>query len=161
MAFKPSEAKKHRTSTDEELNLTSMMDAMTIILLFLLKTYSTTGAIISPSSDLKLPYSLSTEAPHKELTVSVTQGNILVSDEPIMSLASIPNEGVLIPVLAQELKQRAEEAKRNEIQYAIPFSHEIIIVADQEAQFETLFKVIYTCGQSEFNKLRLLTIREK
>nr|HQV31996.1 biopolymer transporter ExbD [Calditrichia bacterium] len=70
MAFKPSAAKKHRTSTDEELNLTSMMDAMTIILLFLLKTYSTTGAIISPSSDLKLPYSLSTEAPHKELTVS-------------------------------------------------------------------------------------------
>ncbi|MCB0259139.1 MAG: biopolymer transporter ExbD [Calditrichaeota bacterium] len=161
MAFIPSKAKKHRTITSEELNLTSMMDAMTIILLFLLKTYSTTGAIISPSKDLKLPYSLSTEAPHKELTVSVTRENILVSDERVMALEEVDPNVPIISVLYSELSRRAREAKQNEVQYAIPFTREVIVVADENIPFQLLFKVIYTCGSSEYNKLRLLTIREK
>lgn len=161
MAFIPSRAKKHLIKKEEELNLTSMMDAMTIILLFLLKTYSTTGAIISPSSDLKLPYTLSTEPPHKELTVSVTQENILVSDKKIMSISEV-NPGVpIISQLFRELDKRAREAKQNEIQYAIPFTHEVIVVADEDVPFQLLYKVIYTCGSSEYNKLRLLAIREK
>ena len=161
MAFIPSKSKKHRTETSEELNLTSMMDAMTIILLFLLKTYSTSGAIISPSSDLKLPYSLSVQPPEKQLTVSVTQENILVSDKRIMDISSV-NAGIpIIGPLYSELNQRAQEAKQNEIQYAIPFSHEVIIVADENVPFQLLYKVVYTCGSSEFNKLRLLAIRER
>ena len=81
MAFAPSRSKKHKTIVHEELNLTSMMDAMTIILLFLLKTFSTSEAIVTPSSDMRLPYSLSVEEPHDELTVSVTRENILVANQ--------------------------------------------------------------------------------
>lgn len=137
------------------------MDAMTIILLFLLKTYSTTGAIISPASDLRLPYSLSTEAPHKELTVSVTQQNILVSDKKVMSVREINPNAKAIGPLFRELSKRANEAKQNEIDYGIKFTNEVMIVADENVPFQLLFKVIYTCGSSEYNKLRLLTIREK
>lgn len=161
MAFAPSRAKKHTRGGDEELNLTSMMDAMTIILLFLLKTYSTSGAIISPSSDLKLPYSLSIQPPTKELTVSVTQENILVSDERVMFVDDIDREAAVITPLFNALSARANEAKQNEIQYSIPFTHEVLVVADETVPFHLLFKVIYTCGSSEYNKLRLLTIRER
>ena len=35
--------------------MNSMMDMMTIILLFLLKSYSTTGALAAQSESLKLP----------------------------------------------------------------------------------------------------------
>jgi len=161
MAFAPSRSKKHETGKKEELNLTSMMDAMTIILLFLLKTYSTHGQIVSPSKDLVLPYSFSKEPPKKELTVAVTRQNILVSDKVVMQVNNVRPNDVMITPLYQELRKRAEEAKENEILYAIPFDHEIIIQGDQEIPFQLLFKVLYTCGQSEYNKLRLLTIREK
>lgn len=161
MAFAPSRSKKHSTFQKEELNLTSMMDAMTIILLFLLKTYSTHGQIVSPSKDLVLPYSFSKEPPKRELTVAVTRENILVSDKVVMRVNNVRPNDVMITPLYQELKRRAEEAKENEILYAIPFDHEIIIQGDQEIPFQLLFKVLYTCGQSEYNKLRLLTIREK
>lgn len=161
MAFAPSRSKKHMKIGKEELNLTSMMDAMTIILLFLLKTYSTHGQIVSPSKDLILPYSLSKEPPKKELTVAVTRENVLVSDKVVMPVSGIKQNDVMIMPLYQELKKRSEEAKQNEILYAIPFDHEIIIQGDQEIPFQLLFKVLYTCGQSEYNKLRLLTIREK
>ncbi len=161
MAFIPSKRKKHLLFAQEELNLTSMMDAMTIILLFLLKTYSTTGEIISPASDLRLPYSLSTQAPHKELTVSVTRDNILVSDQRVMMVNDIDPRSTMIGALYTELSRRAREAKQNEIQYAIPFTREVIVVADENVPFQLLFKVIYTCGSSEYDKLRLLTIRER
>ena len=161
MAFAPSRSKKHLTFKKEELNLTSMMDAMTIILLFLLKTYSTHGQIVTASKDLVLPYSLSQEPPKKELTVAVTRENVLVSDKVVMPVSAIKQNDVIITPLYQELKKRSEEAKQNEIMYAIPFDHEIIIQGDQEIPFQLLFKVLYTCGQSEYNKLRLLTIREK
>lgn len=161
MAYAPSRSKKHRTFHKEELNLTSMMDAMTIILLFLLKTFSTHGQIVSSSKDLRLPYSLSTESPKKELTVSITRENILVSDQKVVSIGTIKPDDVMIKPLYTELKRRSEEAKHNEVTYAIPFDHEIIIQGDQEIPFQLLFKVLYTCGQSEYNKLRLLTIREK
>lgn len=161
MAFIPSRAKKHRTVSEEELNLTSMMDCMTIILLFLLKTFSTSGEIISPSSDLKLPYSLSTQPPHKELTVSVTRENILVSDQRLMAVQDVDSRASIIGNLFNELSRRSLEAKQNEVQYAIPFTREIIIVADENVPFQLLFKVIYTCGSSEYNKLRLLTIKGK
>lgn len=138
-----------------------MMDCMTIILLFLLKTFSTSGEIISPSSDLKLPYSLSTQPPHKELTVSVTRENILVSDQRLMAVQDVDSRASIIGNLFNELSRRSLEAKQNEVQYAIPFTREIIIVADENVPFQLLFKVIYTCGSSEYNKLRLLTIKGK
>lgn len=161
MAFAPSRSKKHATFKKEELNLTSMMDAMTIILLFLLKTYSTHGQIVSPSKDLVLPYSFSQEPPKKKLTVAVTRQNISVSDKVVVPVGAIRPDVPIIQPLYQELKKRAEEAKQNEELYAIPFDHEVLIQGDQEIPFQLLFKVLYTCGQSEFNKLRLLTIREK
>lgn len=161
MAFAPSRSKKHLTFKKEELNLTSMMDAMTIILLFLLKTYSTHGQIVTASKDLVLPYSLSTEPPQKEITVAVTRENVSVSDKVVMRVSDIKPNDVMIRPLYQELIKRAEEAKQNEVLYAIPFDHEVLIQGDQEIPFQLLFKVLYTCGQSEYNKLRLLTIREK
>jgi biopolymer transport protein ExbD len=161
MAFIPSRRKKHLKFEKEDLNLTSMMDMMTIILLFLLKTYSTTGQIMTPSEDLKLPYSLSDEQPKKELTVSVTRHDILVGPDVLMSLEDLDMNDNLIQPLFMRLKELAEEAKKNEIQFGKPFTHEVIIEADENTPFQILVKVLYTCGQSEYNKLRLLTYQEE
>lgn len=162
MAFIPSRRKKHLRFQKNDLNLTSMMDMMTIILLFLLKTYSTTGQILTPSEDLKLPYSLSQETPKKELTVSVTRHDIMVGPDVLMKIQDLDktNENLISPLFAR-LKSLAEEARKDEIQFGKPFTHEIIIEADENTPFRILVKVLYTCGQSEYNKLRLLTYREE
>ena len=38
------------------------------------------------------------------------------------------------------------------------FTHEVVIQGDKDINFETLFKVMYTCSKSKFYKMRLLTI---
>ncbi len=161
MAYIPSRRKKHLKFGKDELNLTSMMDMMTIILLFLLKTYSTTGQIMTPSEDMKLPYSASEEPPKKELSISVTRHNVMVGSDVVMELQDLDTNENLIRPLYQRLSNLAEEAKRDEVRFGKPFSHEVTIQADENTQFQVLVKVLYTCGQSEYNKLRLLTYQEK
>lgn len=158
MAFKPSRRKKHNTFQKGELNMNSMMDMMTIILLFLLKTFSTSGVIVTPSENLELPTSIAKTPVVKDVNVSITRDNILVNEEPIVNLSDISQNMMLIGPLYNKLKVEAEKAKQMEVMAGVPFNHEVIIQADKKTPYSLLFKILYTCSQSEFYKLRLLTI---
>jgi biopolymer transport protein ExbD len=160
MAFAPSRRKKHLDLSKEELNLNSMMDMMTIILLFLIKTFSTSGQIVTPSQDLKLPFSTSQEQPTKELSVAITRHAVLIGSDVIMELKDLPQQDNLIPPLYTRLTQLAKQAQEEEVRFGKIFNHEVIVQADEDTPFQTLVKVLYTCGQSEYNKLRLLTFQE-
>ncbi|MCK4754487.1 MAG: biopolymer transporter ExbD [Calditrichia bacterium] len=158
MAFTPSKSKKHNTQLQGSLNMNSMMDMMTIILLFLLKSYSTTGALATQSESLKLPESVRTIKPKKELNVSIAKDVILVNEQPVMLTADVPPNEIIIPKLESKLREYAQMQKNLEIEVGKEFTHEVIIQGDQSITYELLFRVMYTCGQSEFNKMRLLTV---
>jgi biopolymer transport protein ExbD len=159
MAFQPSKSKKHNTQAKGELNMNSMMDMMTIILLFLLKSYSTEGALATASESLKLPESQRTERPKKELNVSVATDLILVNEVPLMQVSQIDKNEMLIPELQAKLQEYAQKEKNLEQDVGKEFTHEVIIQGDRSIHFETLFKVMYTCSKSEFYKMRLLTVQ--
>ena len=56
--------RRRRTEhTAEELNIVAMMDMMTIILVFLLKSLSSSAANVPQSDDLRLPHSSVTTSP--------------------------------------------------------------------------------------------------
>ncbi len=160
MAFQPSRAKKHPTDEKGQLNMNSMMDMMTIILLFLLKSFSTEGALVTPSEQLKLPNSFLGEKPKKELNVSVTKEEILINNNRLMLLQDVDDDNVLIQPLFNALADVAQREKQLEVQHGKEFSHTVIIQGDQGIPFELLYKVMYTCSKSEFYKMRLLTIKK-
>jgi len=67
------------------LNITAMMDMMTIILVFLLKSLSTTAAL-PQSDDLKLPKSVLDTQPDSEpegLLVIVSKSQIIVGESVV------------------------------------------------------------------------------
>ena len=93
MAFVPSRRKKHQTGAARvSLNLTSMMDMFTIILVFLLKTYSTEGQLIHPSDNLTLPNSTVENPPEIALDVTVSQGWIMVNNNPVVQMSRVVNQ---------------------------------------------------------------------
>jgi len=159
MAFIPSKSKKHNTRQEGTLNMNSMMDMMTIILLFLLKSYSTTGALAAQSESLTLPVSVRETKPKKELNVAVAKDVIMINEQPVMTMADVPPDEILIPQLARKLIEYANKEKQLEIEVGKEFTHEVIIQGDKSINYELLFRVMYTCGQSEFNKMRLLTVQ--
>lgn len=160
MAFAPSRSKKHDTNPEGELNMNSMMDMMTIILLFLLKSFSTDGALVAPSEDLTLPTSITAEKPKKELNVAISNDAIIVNDIPLMLLSQLQQDEMMIPALNAKLAEYAEQEKHVELEVGKEFTHEVIIQGDRAIPFDILIKVMYTCSQSEFYKMRLLTIKK-
>src|SRR4051812_37274670 len=74
-----------------KIQITSMVDMFVILLVFLLKSYSTSPVNISPSDKLTLPVSTSTKDPVDVLKLVVSKVGIFVDDKKVVEL----NQGKL------------------------------------------------------------------
>lgn len=163
MAFIPSRIKKHDTNPGKvRLNLTSMMDMFTIILVFLLKTYSTEGMLIHPSDMLTLPSSSIEKSPEVGLDLIVSKESIVVNHEEVEKVQTIINQNTLIiDNLFSKLQIYAREAKRMEELYGTKFSGKVTIQADKEIPYKLLVKVMATCGKAEYPNMRLVVYKRE
>ncbi len=166
MAFVPSKIKKHKSEMEVSLNLTSMMDMFTIILVFLIKNYSTEGALITPSDYLHLPFSQIQKAPEKGLDVVVSKQVLMVNNEPVAPMAdvvtnnpAIVEQGVIKP-LREKLLYYSSQSKKMEVDYGIKFSGKVTIQGDKDLPYSELVKVIRTCGLADYPNLRLVVYRK-
>lgn len=162
MAFKPSKIKKHNTDPGKvKLNLTSMMDMFTIILVFLLKTFSTEGMLIQPSEYLTLPISTVEKSPEVALDIIVSKEWIMVHNEPIVRVADVIDfKGFIIKPLHDKLYVYAREAKRMEELYGTKFSGKVTIQGDKSIPYKLLVKVMATCGKSDYPNMRLVVYKK-
>ena len=86
--------KTRRMGTDDELNITSMMDMMTIILVFLLKSVGSTEVEVRTSDTLRLPYSNNEKPPILSVSVVVQQDQILVDGSEISPVIFEQHESI-------------------------------------------------------------------
>ncbi len=162
MAYIPSRIKRHHRSGQGKLNLTSMMDMFTIILVFLLKTYAVEGQLIQPSESLALPKSTIQTPPETALDLVVSKETIMLNDKPVADLQAVKQEkGYIIAALRDELLFHAQEAKKMEQQYGVPFSGKVIIQGDKDMEYKDLVKVMATCGASEYPNMRLVVYQKE
>ncbi len=163
MAFIPSRIKRHNTNQgDVKVNLTSMMDMFTIILVFLIKQYTTDGVLIQPSEFLTLPMSTVEQPADVALDLVISKEWILVNHEPIIKVASVINQdGLIIAPLQDKLQVYAREAKRAEEQFGTRFSGRVMIQGDKSIPYKVLVKVMATCGRSDYPNMRLLVYQKQ
>lgn len=159
---------------DQSLNITAMMDMMTIILVFLLKSMSASSASIPQSGDLTIPKSiLSTEASQEGVAVLISKSQIVVDDKPVIPVPADATHGVegkykrggsandlYISPLAESLKfwRERDKLKRQAAGYA-DLSSEAIIIADKDTPYRLLTEVLFTLGQSEFSKFHIMVLQ--
>lgn len=75
--------KNKRDPEVDFLNITAMLDLMTIILVFLLKSMASSSASIPQSQDLTLPASMMQGEPSQEgVVVVISKSQILVGEDP-------------------------------------------------------------------------------
>lgn len=161
MAFAPSKGKKNRRKEEAGLSLNSMMDMMTIILLFLLKSMSTSGALIQQSPFLELPTAEREMEPKKAVAILVTPDGVLedmeIDPRMLSDRAEMDNpEGVVLPGLAGFLNENREFVLKT----GRLFRGEITIQCDKNVTYDWLLKVINTCGQTEFATIDFVIIKE-
>lgn len=159
MPFPPShKAKKRRKGEAGGLSLTSMMDMLTIILLFLLTSYSSEGEILAVDPRrLQLPVSISQEHPKLRLILQITTEEIIVDGEKVTDLKSLEKaDDLTIKPLFAALNKNTEKiqfiARNNP---SIKFTGEAMIQGDKGIPFQILEKVMYTCGQAGYSNISL------
>ncbi len=136
--------------------LTSMVDMLTILLVFLLKSFSVEGNLITTADDLVLPESSSEEAPEPTLGVEISRTSINIDGELIVPLAGIgESDSLLIAPLFSKLQSIAETTGRDGME------NEVCIQCDRGLEFSVIKKVMYTCAQASYSDFSLLVIREE
>src|SRR5689334_20108758 len=87
--------RRHQEHEAQFLNITAMLDMMTIILVFLLKSMSSSSASLPQSADLSMPKSiLTTEASQEGVAVLISKSSIIVDDNTIAPVPADATHGV-------------------------------------------------------------------
>jgi biopolymer transport protein ExbD len=159
------------------LNITAMLDLMTIILVFLLKSVSSSSGAIPQSKDLALPTSVMTAEPAQEgVVVLVTKSQILVGEDP-NPIVLLPGrdqlastgldqkymrDGTYIVPLGNALSHAREMDKAIRTQKGLDTStSEAILVIDETTPYKLLIQVLYTLGESEYGRYHLMALSGK
>lgn len=165
--------KRHKDPEIDFLNITAMLDMMTIILVFLLKSMSQSSASIPQSGDLTIPTSvLSTEASQEGVAVLVSKSSIVVDDNIVAQVPADathgvegkykrtgPNDLYIVP-LANALQSWRERDRQVRLATGKdPSTSEAIIIADAGTPYRLLTEVFFTLGQSEFAKFHLMVLQ--
>ena len=136
------------------LMLTSMMDMFTIILVFLLKSYSSEGTILTNADNLVLPNSISKKKPQEvNLQVAVSPEMVLVDNKPVLpteDIERIPpeNPDPEVTKLKETLQKfYAQEEEMVKLGALNKVMGRVVIRLDKNIPFDVMFKVMNTCGR--------------
>jgi biopolymer transport protein ExbD len=154
----------------KELNIVAMMDMMTIILVFLLKSYQASTINVNMSEDLAIPQSTSQLHPQENITVTVSMKEVAVNDRRVVDVAggAIPAAakeggradafyvGAIYDALKKEVDKQKYIAQYNK---DAPFTGRVNVVADRKIPYRTLMEVLYTAGQAELGEYKFMVMK--
>jgi biopolymer transport protein ExbD len=150
-----------------KIQITSMVDMFVILLVFLLKSYSTSPVQLSPGKDMTLPASTSVIDPTDVLKLQVSKNAIFVEDKKVAELKDgvldvkdvDANDTQFIRALYTELDAQANKsrsiASKNE---EVEFDGKVILQADRNLSYELLKKVMYTSMMAGYSDVKIAVL---
>lgn len=136
------------------LNITSMADMFTILLVFLLQSYSVAEFKLDPINELSLPISSTLNNPIESEQIILTKSELKLGEKILLKVEQIDPMSKKIESLylaLNELKAQKPDAKWVQ-------NGELIFQADRSQPYSTLQKIMFTATQAGFPKLRLATL---
>ena len=160
--------RKHQHDRPVDISINSLLDILSVILVFLMKSYSASTINIKPSKELQIPFTKSIEPATESTAVTVTLKHILVDDVPVMDLEEggkvrdedLAEEKMMLQPLYNKLLDEVEKrkkimAKNSSVENAINMT----LIGDRFVPFDLLTRVMYTAGQAEFSKFDFIAIK--
>lgn len=143
------------------LNITSMTDMFTILLVFLLQSYGMSEVKLDPVNGLRLPSSNSEKNPVEAVSIAVSKEIMKIDDKTIANISNNDFEAkdidskdsLFIVPLFNELDKLAKTSDKQAIK-----DGKVLLQADADLPYSTLRKIMYTAAMAGFPQLKLVTV---
>jgi biopolymer transport protein ExbD len=136
--------------------LTSLIDVMTFLLVFLIKSFSVQGDVITPSDNLQLPLSSTSKPPKPAASIEITTTNIMAEGKVLSSLTVTDRaDPLLIPGVFHWMSRLNARFSKSET------SREVLIQADRNLEYTYLKRVMYSCSKAGFSDFTILAIQKE
>lgn len=152
-----------------EVDITSLLDILVILLVFLLKSYSTSNIVIDVPKDIILPNSQS-ESPNSEGTIiQISKEKIWVDSNEIVDYKNNPelkkiydHGGRLVVPLYDELTKIKESVELTNKQANLDkkFSGIVNLVVDKEIKYIEIKRILYTTAEAGFKSYKFVVLGE-
>jgi len=160
--------KKTRVSSEMALQITSMADIFTIILVFLLKSFAMSPVNISPPSGMMIPEAQAGALNKEALKLEITQNGVQVESKPVLVLKNFrfaPGE-ILGNLSSQSLNTALEkEHKRQELisksNLDVKVDSKILIIADKKVPYVTVKSVLASAALNGFTDFKLVVVQKE
>jgi biopolymer transport protein ExbD len=155
-------ARSNKGLTAIKPQLTSLVDVMTILLIYLLSSFSGEGQIITVSKSLMLPESSAKKDPAVTVVIAVNNDYILAENIRVGTVDEIlASDDLIIPGLYSWLEDRRTRTQRiEEYSDKVKFKGDITILGDKRICFRLLKKIMYTCGRQGYNNFSLAVLKK-
>ena len=140
-----------------DIDITSLLDILTIMMVFLLQSYNSSGVVINVPKEIELPRSNSE-------TLSTFGVNIqeVVNTETTETAQLFDEGGRRIIPLFNQLVKIKETIKQSEklSPDANAFSGVANLVVDKSLKYSYLKRVMYTCAAAGFKEFKFVVMAE-
>lgn len=141
------------------LNITSLTDMFTILLVFLLQNFAAGEVQIDPAEGVRLPQSMTDKNPVDGAKLSISAKEIkfeqkvvaLVKDNKVDAASLDASDSQFIKPLFDELKKLNIENEK------LAKTGKVLLQADENLPYDLLRKVMYTASMAGFPNLKLVT----
>ncbi len=143
---------------ETKLNLVALMDIFTILVFFLLLNNGDANELEN-AKFVKLPDSSVKAAPHVEALIVISEHEIMLNGEPVISLDDVANsKKKIVQPLVDALDEY--EIKKGELSiYEKNNGLPITIMGDQSVSFRLLERVMVSCSVAGFRDISLAVNR--
>lgn len=151
-----------------DIDITSLLDILTILMVFLLQSYNSSGVIINVPEGIELPKSSSETLNTFGVNIQVSKSQIWVDDKEVVNTENLDSGKIfdeggrrIIPLYDQLVKIK-ETIKQSEklAPNAKKFSGVANIVADKTIKYNYLKRVMYTCAAAGYKEFKFVVMAE-
>lgn len=151
-----------------DIDITSLLDILTILLVFLLQSYNSSGVTINVPKGIDLPRSASESLNNFGVNIQVSKTNIWVDDKEVLTSESATEGEVFdeggrrIVPLYNELVKIKETIKQTEklSPQAAKFSGIANLVVDKSLKYSYLKRVMYTAASAGFKEFKFVVLTQ-
>ena len=129
----------------DTLMLTSLIDAFSILVIYLLMSFSSAGEMSYANSDVKLPKAQTIERLDKYPVIQITKEQYLIEDKKVTS---------------KEMVSILVSLKKSLAKFSVQDQETITVQADKKIEYSRLSSVIQACSHAGFSNIKFAVLGE-